>query len=525
MSNDLKRMIKIEDRILRIAKEDLNLDLCDIEFDIIPPQKMLEIMSYRVPTNISNWKYGRDYERLRTIHENIDAGLPYEVVINSDPARAYLMKSNPFAVQILVMAHVVGHVGFFTMNRHYKNSRQDIIEIMSEAAKRINKYEKMFGLNEIEMTIDAAHALQLHSSPFESETEAEKRIRIFEQTKQELHAGGIAEFNDLSGIGIKQEKIKGDIELFNQKLWRSLKLKTPVEPTEDILRYIIDNSRILEDWQKDILEILRLEGQYYWPTIKTKFMNEGFATYVHEHIMDKLFREDLLGPSDHAQYNFSNALVKAMNPKGMNPYLVGSEIWKNVIKRWDKGRHGSDYNNCMDIKAKKEWDTGDMKGHKKMMEVMKSYTDWFFMQDFLTPELVKDLKLYVYVVRDAGPTIDWVITKHEAKEIRELIVKSFAHSGIPKVEVVNGNFENKGDMHLIHRWAGNDLDKRYAEETMKHIHKLWGRSVKLDTKVGDRDISYIVRTSAGKSTAKKSKYAPSTPFEQDYFLTLEENEE
>lgn len=527
MSNDLKRMIKIEDRMLQIATEDLKLDLTDIEFDIIPPQKMLEIMSYRVPTNVSNWKYGRDYERLRTIHENIDAGLPYEVVINSDPARAYLMKSNPFAVQILVMAHVIGHVAFFTMNRHFKNSRQDILEYLGEASKRINKYERLYGIDEVESIIDAGHALQLHSSPFDTETENEKRKRIFKQQKQQIHKKGSSEFTDLSGIGIKMDEVEGDIELFNQKLWRALLLKTPAEPTEDILRYIIDNSSIMEDWQKDILEVLRVEGQYYWPTIKTKNMNEGFATYIHEHIMDILFKEDILNSTDHAQYNFSNSLVKATNPKGMNPYLIGSEMWRNIIKRWDTGRHGSDYNECNDIKAKEKWDTGDMKGYEKMIDTMKSYTDWFFMQEFLTPELVNDLKLYVYVIKDAGDTIDWVITRHEADKVRNIIVNSFAHSGIPKVEVVNGNHDNKGNIHLIHRWSGSNLDKKYTEETMKHIYRLWGREVNLDTKVNGKDRKYIIRHTGDIQSmfnlpSPIIQQIPLSPFEQNIFVSLKE---
>jgi len=78
--SEMQRLIKIEDRIYEIAKE-------DIEFDIIPDQKMLEIMSYRIPGNVSNWKYGRDYERLRTFQEKVRYSLPYEVVINSNPSR------------------------------------------------------------------------------------------------------------------------------------------------------------------------------------------------------------------------------------------------------------------------------------------------------------------------------------------------------------------------------------------------------------------------------------------------------
>ena len=177
--SELNRLIKIEERIAEIAKDDLGLEFYPIEFDVVPPQKMLEIMAYHIPTNISNWKFGRDYERQRTIYEHGQAGMPYEVVINSNPAKAYLMNDNKFAVQCLVMAHVYGHCAFFTMNRYYQNSRQDIIGILHEATRRFNEYERRYGIDEVEKTVDAGHALQWHSSPFESrETENEKRLRV-----------------------------------------------------------------------------------------------------------------------------------------------------------------------------------------------------------------------------------------------------------------------------------------------------------------------------------------------------------
>ncbi|MHA2342975.1 MAG: SpoVR family protein [Candidatus Hodarchaeales archaeon] len=481
--SELRRLIKIENRIQQIVTEDLGLTCFPIEFDIVPPQKMLEIMAYRIPTNISNWKRGRDYERARTIWEYGIRGLPYEVVINADPSKAYLMGDNKFAVQCLVMAHVYGHVAFFTNNKYFRRSRQDIVGIMYEASKRFMGYEKKYGIDEVEMTVDAGHALQWHSSPFATnETQQEKRKRVFEQEKKKLHVKG-GDFKDISGD--TTPAINEDIELFNQKLWRAIKLKTPVEPTEDILRYIIDNSTILEDWQKDTLEVLRMEGQYYWPIAKTKFMNEGFATFVHERVLGKLFKEGILTSKEHADYNYSNALVKAEHEHDLNPYLVGWGMWKDLEERWDKGRHGIDWDNCTDLKTKKEWDTKEMGGWNKCKKVVKTYTDWFFMQDFLTPEIVRDLKIYVFEAKDQGKHIDYVITKDTMEEIRDKIVYAFAQSMIPKIAVINGNHEEKGYLALKHNYDGVPLDDAYAKETMKHIAYLWGRPVIMDTKSDD----------------------------------------
>ena len=115
---ELKRLQKIEKRVYEIASEN-GLIFCDIEFDIVPKEKMFEIMAYGMPGQISNWKFGRDYEKTRTIYEKMGAGLPYEVVVHTDPSRAYLMKDNTIAVQSLILSHVVAHVAFFTMNQNF----------------------------------------------------------------------------------------------------------------------------------------------------------------------------------------------------------------------------------------------------------------------------------------------------------------------------------------------------------------------------------------------------------------------
>lgn len=487
--NELSRLIKIEDRIRRIVTEDMGLKVCDIEWDVVPAQKMLEIMAYNIPTNISNWKYGRDYERLRTIYENVDPNLPYEVVIHSNPARAYLMSSNVFAIQVLVMAHVFGHANFFTENKWFINSRQDIVELMAEAQTRFNEYEKIYGIDAVERVVDAGHALMWHSNPFETETENERRLRVFEQKKM-MNKPDISEFNDI----VTKSAPSISSSDYNIELWKHLKLKTPVEPVEDILRYVIDNSRLLEDWQKDVLEIIRTNGQYYWPIIRTRYMNEGWATFIHSHVMDKLFNEKILTGDEHGQYNFSNSLVKAKSQTSMNPYHIGFEIWNSIKERWDKGQHGNEWLNCENITEKDNWNTGDMAGWDKIKSVMETYTDWFFLQDFLTNELVEKLEMYIYVQIQTSPaTLDSIIADFKSDEIRKLIINSFAHSGIPKINIINGNHEENGTLLLEHRFSGLPLDKQYAISTMKHIYNLWGRPINLKTKtMKNKNILYKV---------------------------------
>lgn len=471
--SEYQRLIKIENEINKIAKEELLLEYHPIEYDICPPEPMLEIMSYSgIPNNISNWKFGRNYERQRTLYE-YNNHLPFEVIIYGDPMRAYLMKTNTLGVQMLVMAHCVGHSAVMTVNNNFKETRYDIIQTMSEASRRFIKYEKMYGIDEVEKTVDAGHALQLHSSPIEDEHEKDKRNRIFEQMKKDAHSVPKSQYNDI--LGSNKEKITKDIDLYNQELWKKLCTKTPVEPTEDILRYIIDNSDILQDWQRDVLEILRFEGQYLRPIIKTKHLNEGFAVYVHIYIMNKLIKKGLLTTEEIAQYQYANSLVVAYNPYQLNPYLIGYKIWCDIKERWDKGRHGQEYENCTNAYEKENWDTKDNAGLEKMHSVLRTYNDWFFMQEFLTAKLVKDLKIYLYEEKEGYSSIDYTVTKHRANEIRDLVVMAFANSFIPRIVVSNGNYNDKKEIELTHMYQGIPLDEEYRDKTLAHIEYLWGK--------------------------------------------------
>jgi stage V sporulation protein R len=403
------------------------------------------------------------------------------------------MKDNTIALQALIIAHVVGHVAFFTMNRYHAENDSNISSRLANASNRIDEYMNKYGIDLVEKTIDAGHALMLHSNPWNgNETEEDKLERIFEQKKQKKHDKQITEFGDMfeddSQADIEREK-------YNNQLYVALKNKTPVEPTEDLIRYIIDHSRNLSMWQKDILEIIRAWGQYVWPNIKTKYMNEGFATFWHERILRQLFHEGLLTATEHAECNYSNSLVKAKNPYSMNPYLVGCEIWEDIVERWDKGTHGVEFDETEDRDDKLDYDDKSMKGMDKMFKVLRTSNDWMFMHNFLNIDLVKKLKLYMYTKMSNPFVEDLVITDATAKEVCEIIIRSFAHSGIPKVLVYDGNYLNQGELLLKHEHVGPDLDPEYAQKTLEHVQFLWGEKCNLNTIKQKSKFNYVANKS------------------------------
>jgi stage V sporulation protein R len=485
---ELPRLKKIEERIYEIARE-MGLKFDDIEFDIVPQEKMFEIMAYHMPGQISNWKYGRDYEKTRTIYEKVGDGLPFEVVVNTVPARAYLMRDNTFALQCLIIAHVVGHVAAYRMNSYHIENDETISTKLSLASERFEEYERKYGIDIVEQTVDAGHAIMLHSNPWlKDETEQDKLERIYERMKQKKHDKQPTAFRDFFE---EDDSSEMDREKWNYALYRKLKNQTPVEPTEDLLRYIIDHSRALSDWQKDILETIRIWGQYVWPNIKTKYIHEGFATFTHERILRQLFKEGLLSPKEHSECNYCNSLVKAMSPYSMNPYLIGCALFDDIKRRWDNGQHGDKWEQIEDHEKKRNYDDGSMKGMDKVFEVLRTSNDWALMKNHLTSDLVRELRLYLYTKQSNLFYEELVIADKDAEEIRDIIVNSFSHSGIPKVFVIDGNYYSRGELLLRHEHVGPDLDKEYAQKTMEHIQFLWGEKCTLKTIRQKRPFKYV----------------------------------
>jgi len=468
---DLKKLNEADKLIREIATE-FGLSFMPQEFDVVSAQKMLEILAYRLPVNYSHWSFGRDYEIERTKYEH-GYSVPYEVVFNSDPARAYLMDTNPLPIQVLVMAHVYAHNDFMKNNRHFQITRRDMITSASEAAQRFRKYEEDYGRRAVEDIIDSSMAIQWNIDPEElirPETEEETRERLYGWSGI-LPAQG--DFNDL----LPEKK------RINSEQKRKLRVKTPPEPTIDILKYVIENSPILRhEWQKDILSTIRGQALYFMPYRRTKIMNEGWATYWHEKIMNRLFAEKFLSSEEHGYYNLYNARVKAHNPRSINPYLIGSALFKNIEMRWNTGRFGPEYEACTDALKKKNWDLHLNKGLAKIMEVRRTHMDWFFIDEFLNREVIEDLQLYIYQESDKGTHIDVEVKVTDWEKVKKVLVQSLMNWGIPRIQVVDGNYANSSQLYLSHQFEGLPLDDEYCKKTLEHIYSLWGRPVHLETR-------------------------------------------
>ena len=242
-----------DEKNVKLAKK-YNLDWFPIDYEVCDYHDMIGYMSYiGMPTHYQHWSYGKSFERTHTMYNLGMEGLPYEMIINSDPSISYLMSENPLALQVLIMAHCVGHSDFFKNNRMFKHTdAANVIARFRNAAKRIKKYSDNphIGVDAVEKAIDACHALKYHNY---------REFGINRKSHEEIRQGYV----DIANF--KPEQLPEDFNIN----------KIPLEPDYDILGFIAKHSRNLEPWQRDIINIVREESMYFMPQAMTKIMNEG----------------------------------------------------------------------------------------------------------------------------------------------------------------------------------------------------------------------------------------------------------
>ena len=251
----------------------------------------------------------------------------------------------------------------------------------------------------------------------------------------------------------------------------------PVRPSQDVLQFFL-NYAPMTTWQKKLLSIVRDEAYYFAPQGQTKILNEGWATYWHSKMMTEI---SPLESSEIIDYCDHYSGIVANHQGQLNPYRLGVELLKHVESRWNRGQFGLEYLNCEDPKVRSEWNTDAGLGHKKLFEVRKIHNDITFIDEFLDEDFCHKTKMFLY---DYEPRSGrYVISSRDFKAIKSQFLKQLTNFGQPRIEVVDGNFRNRGEMLLTHLHEGVDLKHEHTLETLKNLHKIWTRPVHIETVV------------------------------------------
>lgn len=440
------------------------------EFEVCDHFEMLGYMSYSgMPARYPHWSFGKSYEREKTLYDYGVGGLPYEMVINSNPCLAYLMRDNTDLLQILTIAHVYGHNDFFANNFTFTSSfnAKYTLEMFKGHADRVRGYieDPSIGLEKVENIIDSAHALSLQRSrnlaiKKLSQGEIRHRKWLAAQPKED-------EFQELHS---RKEYVPPDLS------------KYPVEPEQNLLDFISKHNPYLADWQADLIQIVDKEAAYFIPQIETKIMNEGWASYWHHKIINELN----LPQEYHLEFLVRHNQVLRPTPGGLNPYHLGYVIWHDIERRWnqgDTGREFSDDKPKFDVSA---IDENNTPGRKKIFEVRESDRDASFLRRFLTEDLIRELDLFQHEKRGKDRVITKIADTENWQTVKESLIAQVGMGSIPVIKVDDADYGGTRSLYLKHEHDGRDLQLEYAERTLTHVQKLWGKEVVLETTVNGK---------------------------------------
>ena len=425
MDWDFNSLEKWDSKICEVAKSH-GLDWFPITYEVCDYFSMIGHMSYHgMPTHYGHWSYGKAFERTHTMYNMGMEGLPYELIINSNPSIAYLMRENPAYLQILIMAHCVGHSDFFKNNRMFINTKpESVVARFRNAKKRIQEYteDPTIGIEEVEETLDAAHTIAFQTHRY-----------------GQIRFTGKALYKKYSNL-IKKDEI-GEYTNFDIS-------KVPLEPDYDILGFMVEYAD-LPEWKKDIIEIVRDESKYFIPQVQTKIMNEGWASYWHYTLLHELD----LPSSLHIPFIKTHNQVIRPHIGGLNPYHIGFTIFQDI-----KEKHGID--ECFIAREA---------GH-----------DVSFLRQYLTRSLCEKLGLFTFSEKfKKGITIDDISDEDGWKHVKNDLMNSVGTNSIPVIYI--DEIESDGSLILRHEHDKRDLDLNHAETVVNHINTLWSNGVKLYT--------------------------------------------
>ena len=467
--------------IEEIALKDLGLQVYPNQIEIITAEQMLDAYcSVGMPLMYSHWSFGKRFVREEVLYRKGYQSLAYEIVINSSPCISYYMEESTMAMQTLVLAHAAfGHNHFFKNNYLFQQwtDAEAILDYLNFAKSFIVKCEERHGLSAVEAVLDSAHALmdqgvfryrrQPKMSLDKQKARLRERLEYEEQT-----------FNDLWRT---LPRVEGAIEPDEEERELAERKKRLKLPEENLLYFIEKNSPILKTWQRELLRIVRVIAQYFYPQRQTKVMNEGCACFVHHYIINELFDKGLITEGALLEMLHSHSNV-VMQPDfddrrygGINPYALGFAMMED-IKRICTEPTDEDREWFPDL-AGQDW-------REALKDAWANYRDESFVKQFLSPALIRKMRLFELgdESKQSHYTVGSIHDERGYERVRDALSRSYDVGATdPDIQIVD--LDLHGDRELVLKHTVRDgitLSERSRNEVLGHIRQLWGYDVRLE---------------------------------------------
>jgi stage V sporulation protein R len=474
--------------IARVAGE-FHLDTYPNQIEIITSEQMLDAYaSSGLPLGYPHWSYGKEFIRNEQAYRRGMQGLAYEIVINSDPCIAYLMEENTMTTQALVIAHAsYGHNSFFKGNELFRQwtDADAILDYLVFARHYVMECEERHGEAAVEEVIDACHALMPHGvDRYRRPAAPTLKIETARLKAREEHKE--RSFNDLWRT-VPEAPAKPDEDIATI---------FPGEPQENILYFVEKHSPRLEPWQRELVRIVRKLAQYFYPQAQTKVMNEGWATFWHYTILNRLHEQGLVDDGFMLEFlkNHTNVVAQpafdSQHYGGINPYALGFSMFSD-LKRICESPDAED----------REWfpQFAGTDWQKTLDFAMRNFKDESFIAQYLSPRLMREFHLFAIADHADEPTlvIDSIHDEHGYRRLRKLLSQQHAQeTRVPDVQIVRYDRDGDRSLTLRHiRRRGRPLTES-AAQVVAHLRRLWGFSVRLETWEEDERVGDVIECAA-----------------------------
>lgn len=477
---------RLVEEINIINDEELGIDTYMNSFEIISSEQMLDAYSsIGMPVNYNHWSFGKQFVNEKKKYKSKYGSLAFEIVINSDPCVNYLMEDNTSTLQATVLAHAgVGHNGFFKNNYLFKQwtDASAIVDYLIFAKGFLAECEEKYGMDAVEEILDSCHALKYHGID-----KFKKPIKLSAKRERE-----------------KREEREQYIQENMNVLWNKIETKKkdsgpttfPIEPEENVLKFIEKYSPALDTWQREVIRIVRKISQYFYPQSQTQVGNEGFATFTHTYIMNRLHEKGFIDDGAMLEFIKVNSSVlyqpsyKEDYYTGFNPYALGYAIYKDIERI------------CTDpTEEDKRW-FPNLIGKDPIEEVKYAaynFRDESFILQYLSPKVMRDFRMFALGDHDEDfYEVTEIHNDRGYKDIRTKLAKRYEIGNkIPDIQVYDANLDGDRTLDLRHFMTeGRKLHEKEAKECMKHLHRLWGFDVILTSMDadGNEDEIYVEGT-------------------------------
>jgi stage V sporulation protein R len=469
--------------VIKRTAERFGLDTYPNQLEIITAEQMMDAYaSVGMPVNYRHWSYGKEFISTEKNYKRGHMGLAYEIVINSNPCISYLMEENTLAMQALVIAHAAyGHNSFFKGNYLFRmwTDASSIIDYLVYAKNYVAECEERHGLDTVENFIDSCHALSNHG------------VDRYRRPSRKSLAQELADRRDREAYA----------QLQINDIWRTLPARAdkpeeaqenrrfPEEPQENLLYFIEKNAPLLEPWQREVVRIVRKVAQYFYPQRQSQVMNEGWATFWHHKLLNTMYDDGYLTDGVMIEWlkSHTNVIyqpqVGQRGYSGINPYALGFAMYTDLKRICDNP-----------TEEDRHWfpEFAGTPWLPTLDHAMRNFKDESFIGQYLSPKLMRDFRLFAIVddEKDSELEVSAIHDEGGYRAVREALSHQYdLGSREPNIQVWNVNLRGDRSLTLRHTQHRDRPLADEAQEVLKHVARLWGFGVHLESVNGAGDVT------------------------------------